>query len=146
VVGNSRPFGVRAARVARAADALQERREAARRSELAHELDGPMSMPSSSDAVATSARARRRAALLDALSPVDGEAAVVRGDAIAAEPLAEQVRDALRLAARVREHERRAVQRDLAAISATTSPHCSIDADRRELAAGTQTARSSSRR
>jgi hypothetical protein len=85
VVGNRRPFGDRAARVARAADALQERGEPARRAELAHELDR-------ADVDAELERCGRdergelavAQAPLDALAAVDGEAAVVRGHAVAA--------------------------------------------------------------
>ena len=71
---------------------------------------GPMSMPSSSDAVATSALQLAGAqARLDAVPAVLREAAVVRGDDVVAEPLAELVREPFGEAAGVHEHERRAV-------------------------------------
>ena len=103
VVGYRRPFGHRAARVAGAADALEQRRDAARRAELADQLDRP-------DVDAELERGRRdqhaqiaRAqALLDAQPPLLREAAVVRGDLALAEPLLEQVRHALGEPARVR--------------------------------------------
>ena len=58
---------------------------------------GPMSMPSSSDAVATSARsspARRRR--LDPVAALLRQAAVVGGDDVVAQPLAELVRERAR--------------------------------------------------
>ena len=74
---------------------------------------GPMSMPSSSDAVATSARsspARRRVSTRWRRSL--REAAVVGGDDVVAEPLAELVGEALGQAPGVDEHERGAVLGD----------------------------------
>ena len=101
-----------AARMARAADSLEEGGQAARRAELTHQLDGP-------DVDAQLERRGRDECcelavaqpLLDALAALDGEAAVMRRDAVRAEPLAEQVRDPLGLPARVGEHQRRAVLR-----------------------------------
>jgi hypothetical protein len=72
----------------------------------------PMSMPSSSEAVATSTL---QLAALEALLGVEpvflGQAAVVRGDVFLAEALAQVARHALGHAARVDEDERGAVQR-----------------------------------
>ena len=73
----------------------------------------PMSMPSSSDAVATSAFSApffRRDLGVEAL--LLRQAAVVRGDGVVAEPVAEVARDALGHAARVDEDQRRAVLGD----------------------------------
>ena len=94
-------------RVVGAADALQEHRDAARRAELAHELDV-------ADVDAELERGgghhHLERAGLEALLGVEagflGEAAVVRGDAVFAEPFGEMARDALDHAARVREHQR----------------------------------------
>ena len=101
----------RAEPVARAADALQQRREGARRAEVADEVDVP-------DVDAELQRRgghddRDRAALqsffgLQADAP--RQAAVVRGDLVLAEPLSELMRDALDQAARVDEDDRRAVR------------------------------------
>ena len=70
----------------------------------------PMSMPSSSDAVATSALQR---AVLQPRLGVEPlllrQAAVVRGDRVVAEPLAQVPRDALGHPPRVDEHQRRPV-------------------------------------
>ena len=72
---------------------------------------GPMSMPSSSEAVATSAAQLARAQPLLGREPaVLGQAAVVGGDLALAEPLAEQVRDPLGQPPGVDEDERRAVR------------------------------------
>ena len=69
---------------------------------------GPMSMPSSSDAVATSARrSPARQPGLDPVAPFLGEAPVVRGHDVVAEPFAEHVREPFGGAARAHEHERR---------------------------------------
>ena len=71
---------------------------------------GPMSMPSSSDAVATSAlQVAGAQARLDPVAALLRQAAVVRGDDVVAEPLAELVREALGEPAGVDEHERGAV-------------------------------------
>ena len=71
---------------------------------------GPTSMPSSSDAVATSAfSSPARKPRLDAVAAVLRQDAVVRGDDVVTQPLAELVREPFGEAARVHEHERRAV-------------------------------------
>ena len=70
-----------------------------------------MSMPSSSDAVATSTFSSPRLSRCSASSRSSRrEAAVVRGDRLLAEPLAEVARRALGHAPRVDEHQRRAVR------------------------------------
>ena len=75
----------------------------------------PMSMPSSSDAVATSARSSPALSRASTLQPaLARQAAVVRGDVLGADPLAEPVRQALGQAARVGEDQRRAVRRGVA--------------------------------
>ena len=72
---------------------------------------GPMSMPSSSDAVATSARKLTGAQLrFDPLTAIPREAAVVRRNRVVAEALGEQMRDALGHPPRVDEDERGAVR------------------------------------
>ena len=101
----------RAERVAGAADALQQRRERARRAEVADEIDV-------ADVDAELERGgrddhRHRARLeplLGGEAQLARHAAVVRGDALGAEPLAERVRDALDQPARVDEDDRRAVR------------------------------------
>ena len=72
-----------------------------------------MSMPSSSEAVATSALSSPRLqALLGVEALLLGQAAVMRGDLLLAEALGEMARHALGHAARVDEDERGAVLRD----------------------------------
>jgi hypothetical protein len=94
--------------------ALQERGDAARGVELADELDRPH----------VDAELQRRGrdegaqlagpqAALDALAALARERAVVRGDRIGPEALAELVRDPLGELACIDEHERRAVARDV---------------------------------
>ena len=88
----------------------------------------PMSMPSSSEAVATSARispALRRC--LQAVAALLGEAAVVRADVLLADALREVEGDALGEAAGVHEDERgRCSSR--AARRSKISAHCSFEA------------------
>ena len=73
----------------------------------------PTSMPSSSEAVATSARiSPGLQALLDAQAAIPGQAAVVRADALLAQPLAQVVRHALGHAPGVDEDQRGAVRAD----------------------------------
>ncbi len=96
-----------------AADALQEGRDAARRADLADEVDA-----ADVDAELQGGGADQRLelalleALLDAQTPVAGEAAVVAGDRVLAETLAQVVGDAFGEAARVDEDEGRAVGAD----------------------------------
>ena len=107
------PLGRAADRVAGAADALQEGRDRARRAELADEVDV-------ADVDAELERGGRDQRLeFAALEPLLGReaellghAAVMRGDRVLAEPLGELAGDALGHAARVDEHERRAVLLD----------------------------------
>ena len=100
--------------VARSTDALQECRDAARRSDLAHHLDR-----TDVDAQLERCGGDERAQLagaqlrLDTLTPVPREAAVVRCNRVIAEPLRKQMRDALRHPPRVHEHERRAMRLDV---------------------------------
>ena len=97
--------------VTRAADALQERSDRMRRAELADEIDV-------ADVEPELERRRRHERLeLPGLEPLLGlepmllgEAAVMRGDGIVAEPLGQVPRRALREPARVDEHERRAMR------------------------------------
>ena len=108
--GNSRPLGVpptecpeRPTRCRKAAIARGEASWHTRST-------SPMSMPSSSEAVATSARSRPLLrALLGVQARLLGHAAVVRGDVLLADALGQVPRQALGLAARVDEHQRRAV-------------------------------------
>src|SRR5262249_6418361 len=106
------PLRHRAARVARAPDPLEQGRDAARRAELTHELDG-----AAVDAELERGRrdehreVPRAQPLLDPRAALLRQAAVVRGDAALADLLAELVRDALGEAPRVAEHERGAVLR-----------------------------------
>lgn len=97
--------------VPRAADALQERRDAARRADLADEIDV-------ADVDAEFERRGRdeqlQFAALQALLGVEAvllrQAAVMRGDRVLAEPVGEMARHALGGAARVDEHQRRAMR------------------------------------
>ncbi|CAJ3327660.1 Uncharacterised protein [Burkholderia pseudomallei] len=94
-----------------APDALQERRDAARRAELADELD-----VADVDAELERGRGDEQLefAVLQALLGVEAmflrEAAVVRGDRVRAEPVRQMAGRALGHPARVDEHERRAVR------------------------------------
>ena len=124
-------------RVVRAADALQERGDAARRADLAHELDRPDVDPQlerrGGDERRELAGAQPR---LDAMAAVLREAAVVRGDDVFAEPLAELVRDPLREPPRVHEHERRAVLAHVRGDAVEHVGHLLRARDRLELALG----------
>jgi hypothetical protein len=107
------PLRRRAERVARAADALEQRRDRARRADLHDELDGADVDPE------LEGRGRDDAADLGALEPRLGrqpqrarQAAVVCGDPLLAEPRRELVREALDEAACVDEDDRRAVRED----------------------------------
>ena len=99
--------------MAGAADALQERRDAARRPDLAHEVDR-------ADVDAEFERGGRDEGaqlavlepLLEAHPALLREAAVVARHVLLAEALRELVRDALREPPRVHEHEGRTVLRD----------------------------------
>ncbi len=104
-------LGRRADRVARAPDALQARRDRARRPDEAHEIDRAH--------VDAELERRRRddelevarlEARLGLVSPVARHAAVVRRDLLDAEALAEVQRHALDEPPRVDEHERRPVR------------------------------------
>ena len=110
VSGNSRPLGVRPQRVARPPDALQARRDRARRSDQARQLDR-------ADVDAQlERRGRDHDAQVAFLQPPLGavaalarQAAVVGGDGLGAQPLAQVQRHALDQPARVDEHQRRPV-------------------------------------
>ena len=98
---------------------------------------GPMSMPSSSDAVATSAlRSPARRRRLDPVAALLRQAAVVRGDDVVAEPLAELVREPLGQAPGVDEHERGAVLADQRGDAVEDVAHLLGRRDRLELAVG----------
>ncbi len=102
--------------MARAPDPLQERRDPARRADLTDEIhcadvDAELQRRGR-DERGEIARAQP---LLHAQPPLARQAPVVGGDPLGAEPLAQAVRDPLREAPRVGEHERRAVGADLVA-------------------------------
>ena len=107
------PLRRAADRVAGTADALQESRDRARRADLADEIDV-------ADVDAEFERGGRDQRLqLAALQPLFGgepellrHAAVMRGDGVFAETIAELARDALGHAPRVDEDQRRAMRRD----------------------------------
>ena len=99
--------------VSRAPDALQQRRDAVRRSDLADQIDVP-----DVDAELERRGGHQRAQLAG-LQPrfsveplVLREAAVMRGDGLLAEPLAEMPRQPLRQPPRVDEDQRGAVRLD----------------------------------
>ena len=109
-IGKQRgPSAVPATRVARTADALQQRRDAMRRSDLADQIDV-------TDVDAELERGGRDERLqLPGLQPRFGveplllrQAAVMRGDRVVAEPIAQVPREPLGHPPRVDEHERRA--------------------------------------
>ena len=104
------PLGRAADAVARAADALQEGGDRARRAQLAHEVDFT-DVDAELERGGRHQRAQLAAfqALLGVQARFLGEAAVVRGDVLLAEPLGEVAREALGLAARVDEDQRGAV-------------------------------------
>ena len=98
---------------------------------------GPMSMPSSSDAVATNARRSPRAqAGLDPVTPLLRQRTVVRGHDVVAESCAQLVREPLGHAARVDEHERGAVLLDQRGDAVEHVAHLLGRGDRLELAFG----------
>ena len=132
--------------VVRAADPLQERGDAAGRADLADELDRPD----------VDAELERRGgderlqlagpqAALDPVPAVLRQAAVVRGDDVVAEPLAELVGEALGEPAGVDEHERGAVLAHEPAIWSSTSSICSADVTASSSPSGSSSARSRSR-
>ena len=111
--GNRRALGHAADLVARAADALQQRGDRARRTELADQVDV-------ADVDAQFQRRGRDQHLqFAALEPLLGvqpqflrQAAVVRGDRVLAQPFGEVARDALGHAPRVDEDQRGAMRLD----------------------------------
>ena len=111
--GEDAPLGPHAERVPGAPDALQEGRDAARRADLADEIDR-----ADVDTQFERGRRHQRAQLavleplLQPQPPLLREAAVVAGDVLLADALRELVRDPLREPPRVDEDERRAVLRD----------------------------------
>ena len=104
------PVGTETERVTGAPDALQERRHAARRSNLAHQVDA-----ADVDAELQRGRGHQRLEvaglqpLLDALPALFGQAPVMAGHRLVAQPLGQVVGHPLRQGARVHEHQRRAV-------------------------------------
>ena len=147
-VGKRRPFGVRAERVARAADALQERREAARRADLADQVDG-------ADVDAELERRRRdERAQLARLQPLPRRAAAGPsrgcrgGRPTRSSPSRSPSWCATRSASR-----RVLTKTSVVRCSSTArrcrskiSPHCSCDATASSSLSGTSMARSSARR
>ena len=123
--------------VVRAADALQERGDAAGRADLAHQLDR-----ADVDAELERRGGDQRLEVAGAqprLDPVPAllrEAAVVRGDDVVAEPLAELVREPLGQPAGVDEHERGAVLADERGDAVEHVGHLLGRRDRFELAVG----------
>ena len=105
------PLGDGPARVARAADPLEQGGDAARRADLADQLDGPdvdaELERGRGDQGGQVARAQPR---LEPEPAILGQAAVMGGDLALAEPLRQEVRDPLGQAARVDEDERRPVR------------------------------------
>ena len=98
---------------------------------------GPMSMPSSSDAVATSAlQVAGPQPGLDPVAAVLRQAAVVGGDHVVAEALAELVGEPLGQPAGVDEHERGAVLADELGDAVEHVAHLLGRGDRLELALG----------
>ena len=126
-----------AARVVRASDPLEERRDVAGRPDLAHELDGADVDPElerrGGDERLQVAGTQPR---LDAVSAVLREAAVVRGDDVVTESLAELVRQALGETAGVHEDERRPVLADEVGDPVEHVGHLFVGGDRFELALG----------
>ena len=121
----------------RAADALQERGDAARRADLADQLDR----------ADVDAELERRGgdqrpqvagaqARLDPVAAVLRQAAVVRGHDVVAQPLAELVREPLGQPAGVDEHERGAVLLDQRGDAVEHVAHLLGRRDRLELALG----------
>ena len=105
------PFRQAGERVAGAADALQQRRDPVRRSDLADEIDVADVDPE------LERRRRDQRLQLAALEPrlgveppLLGQAAVMRGDRVLAEALAQVPRHALGQPPRVDEHQRRPVR------------------------------------
>ncbi len=119
------------------ADALQEGRDAAGRSDLADQLYRP-------DVDAELERGRRDEGLqlagaqarFDPVAPVLGQAAMVRGDHVVAQPLAELVREAFGQPTGVHEHERGAVLEDQRGDAVEHVRHLLRARDRFELAFG----------
>ena len=135
-------------RMAGAADALQERRDAMRRSDLADEIDV-------ADVDAELQRRRRDQRLeLPVLQPRLGvqplllrQAAVMRGDRLFAEALAQLARDPLGHAPRVDEDERRPVRLDeRGQPRRSTRPRPRATSPRRAPSRGISSARSIARR
>ena len=106
-VGYSRPGRRPAAGVVRPAHPLQERGEAARRADLAHQLHRP-DVDAQLQRRGGDQRLQVAAAQpgLDPLPPLLGQAAVMGGDLALAEPLAQLVRDPLGHPPGVDEHQR----------------------------------------
>ena len=130
-------FRCAAAAVARAANALQERRDAAGRRDLAHELHG-----TDVDAELERCRGDQRAEVagaqpgLHAQPALLGEAAVMRGHRVVAEPLREQMRHAFGHAARVDEHDGGLVPTHVSGDAVQHVGHLLARRDRPELFVG----------
>ncbi len=131
------PLGRAGAAVVGAADALQERGDAARRTDLAHQLhradvDAELERRGG-DQRAQVAGAQAR---LDPVTPLLRQRTVVRGHDVVAEALAQLVREPLGQAARVDEHERGAVLPDQRGDAVEHVAHLLGRGDRLELALG----------
>ena len=130
-------LGRAGAAVVGAADALQERGDAAGRADLAHQLDR-----ADVDAELERRGGDQRLQLagaqagLDPVAAVLRQAAVVGGDDVVAEALAELVREPLGQAAGVDEHERGAVLADERGDAVEHVAHLLGRGDRLELAVG----------
>ena len=127
----------RSAAVVGPAHPLQEGGEAARRADLAHQLDR-----ADVDAQLERCRGHQGAQVpgpqprLDPLAALLGQAAVVRGHLPLAEPFAQLVRDPLGHAAGVDEHQRGPVRRPRGRRSGPGSRHLLRGGDRAELVVG----------
>ena len=131
------PLGRTAARVIGTAHPLQEGGDAARRPDLAHELDradvDPELERRGGDERLELAGPQTR---LDAVPAVLRQAAVVRGDHVVAEPLPELVREPLGQAAGVHEHQRGAVLPHVRSDPIEHVGHLLVGRHRFELAVG----------
>ena len=137
VMGNSRPLRRAPAGVVRAADPLQEGGDAAGRADLADQLDR-----ADVDAQLERRRGHQRPQVagpqagLDPVPAVLGQAAVVGGDHVVAEALAQLVGQALGQAAGVDEHQRGAVLAHELGDAVEHVAHLLGGGDRLELAVG----------
>ncbi len=123
--------------VVRTSDSLEERRDAARRPDLTHQLDrtdvdAELERRSGDERPQVAATQTR----LDAMTAVLGEAAVVRGHHLVAQAFAELVREPFRQSARVHEHDGRVVLGDELGDAVEDVAHLLGRGDGLELAVG----------